>query len=102
MNTFKNPVISVPYAVGIFLLIKTYGNKIMNGIAGKAVNYLKKYTFSIYLLHWFVIMGLNQLYAFDTKSMFYRLGMPFVIIPICIALTAILRKLPIIKHIVPQ
>ena len=102
MRTFKNIAISLPYASGIFLLVKTYGNKLMDGMFGKTVNFLKKYTFSIYLLHWFVIKTLNYLYPFDTKSIVYRLGMPFVIIPICIGLTIILRKVPIVKHLVPK
>lgn len=102
VRTFKNPAISVPYASGIFLFFKNHGNKIMDGFIGKIVNYLKKYTFSIYLLHWFVMKGLNYLYPFNTKSIVYRLGMPFAIIPICIALTMLLRKLPIIRNIVPQ
>lgn len=102
VRTFKNPVISVPYAAGIFLFFKTYGNRIMNGIVGKVVQFVKRYTFSIYLLHWFVIKGLNYLYPFNVKSIGYRLGMPFFIIPMCILLTMVLRKLPVIKHIVPQ
>ena len=85
-----------------YLFFKNHGNKIMDGFIGKIVNYLKKYTFSIYLLHWFVMKGLNYLYPFNTKSIVYRLGMPFAIIPICIALTMLLRKLPIIRNIVPQ
>ena len=102
MRTFKNIAISLPYASGIFLLVKTYGNKLMDGMIEKAVNFLKKYTFSIYLLHWFVLKTLNYLCPFDTRSIVYRLGMPFVVIPICIVLTMILRKVPIVKHLVPQ
>ena len=102
IRTFKNVAISLPYASGIFLFLKTHGNRIMDGITGKIVNFLKQYTFSIYLLHWFVIKGLNCMFTFHTKSMLYRLGMPFVVIPICVVLTMILRKIPIVKHIVPQ
>lgn len=101
VKTFKHIIISAPYASGIFLLGKTYGNKLMNGLVGTIVNYLKKYTFCIYLLHWFVIRGLNFLYPFNTTSILYRLGMPFVIIPVCILTTQILRKIPVIKHFVP-
>lgn len=102
VRTFKNPAISVPYAAGIFLLFKTYGNRIMDGALGKAVQFMKQYTFSIYLLHWFVIRGLNYLFSFNVNSIGYRFGMPFLIIPICVFLTMALRKLPVIRHIVPQ
>lgn len=102
MKTFKNLTISIPYAAGIFLFSKTYGNKLMDGMVGKFINFVKKYTFSIYLLHRFVQSFLNYVYPFNTKSMVYRLGMPLVIIPICIILTMLLRKLPIIKHFVPE
>ena len=102
VKTFKNLIVAVPYASGIFLFFKTYGNKIMDTFVGSIVDYLKKYTFVIYLLHWFVMKLLLTLYPFNTKSLFYSLGMPFLIVPICMVFTFILRKIPMVKHIVPQ
>ncbi len=102
VKTFKHIAISAPYASAIFLLGKTYGNKLMDGVIGSFVNYIKGYTFSIYMLHWFIIRTLNYLYPFNVTSILYRLGMPFVIIPLCILMTNLLRKIPVIRYFVPQ
>lgn len=101
-KTFKNLIVAVPYASGIFLFFKKYGNKIMDTFVGSIVDCLKRYTFAIYLLHWFVMKLLLALYPFNTQSLIYSLGMPFLIVPICMVITMLLRKIPIVKYIVPQ
>lgn len=101
VKTFKNLIVAVPYASGIFCFFRTYGNRIMDSFVGKIVDFLKRYTFAIYLLHWFVMKSLLLLYPFNTRQLIYQLGAPIMIIPICIAITFILRKIPILKHIVP-
>jgi membrane-bound acyltransferase YfiQ involved in biofilm formation len=68
---------------------------------GKIVGKLKDYTFAIYLLHSFVMDTLILIFDFNTKSILYRLGMPFIIIPICMVLTFIIRKIKFLKKIVP-
>lgn len=102
VKTFKHLIVALPYASGIFCFFKSYGNKIMDTAAGKAVNYLKKYTFSIYLLHWFVMKLFLVLYPFDTTKLIYQLGMPLIIVPVCIVITEIMRRIPVVKYIVPQ
>lgn len=101
VKTFKDLIIAVPYACGIFCFFRTYGNRIMDTFVGRIVNFLKQYTFAIYLLHWFVMKTLLVLHPINTRHLIYQLGMPLIIIPICIAITFILRKVPVVKHIVP-
>lgn len=73
----------------------------MDGFVGKAVNVLKKYTFAIYLLHWFVIRSMQHFLVFDDTSLVYRLGGVLVIAPVCILVTKILQKVPLAKYLVP-
>ncbi len=73
----------------------------MDTFVGRIVNFLKQYTFAIYLLHWFVMKTLLVLHPFNTRHLLYQLGMPLIIIPICIVITFILRKVPVVKQIVP-
>ena len=104
VKKFKHLVVAVPYACGVFLLFKTYGNRILDRWKWLAVfvDWFKKYTFAIYLLHWFGIKILNHLHPFDTKSLVYRLGAPFVIVPACIGVTMLLRKIPVIRRLLPD
>ena len=69
----------------------------------KSVQFIKKYTFSIYLMHYYIIEILNRYLhlANYTKSIIYRLGMPLVVIPITIILTALIRKLRVGKKVLP-
>lgn len=100
-RTFKTAAVSVPYASGIFLLAKKYGNRIMDSFVGKIVNFLKDYTFAIYLLQWFVFSSLKQLPFIDDTSLVYRLGAVPVVVAVCIGITWVLRKIPGLRRIVP-
>lgn len=103
-KTFKGDVTvqSVTYAVGIFVFIKYISPFILKSkIVYKIVGFIRKYTFGIYLLHWFVMTEINYLFEPNIYSLKYRLLMPFVIVSICIIIIEILRKIPLIRYIVP-
>ena len=94
------------YSIGIFVLVKSVVNRrnqpgIESGI-DRAIGTLKKYTFSIYLLHWFIKQFLERIILIDNTSILYRLFAPIVIIGISIGITFVLRKIPIMKRIVPE
>ncbi len=99
----------VLYSLGVFLFFRNYGNKIMSRFLNKPVKFLSRYTFGIYLLHMYIVETFPKLinavtgtylYLRDT-SLIYRLTAPFIIIPICILIIFLLRKIPAIRHIVP-
>ena len=69
---------------------------VLNGI-----NFLKDYTFPLYLIHMFILEVITLAFNLNNISIVYRLGMPFVVILISILLVYIMRKIPIIKKIVP-
>jgi surface polysaccharide O-acyltransferase-like enzyme len=92
---------SVMYAVGVFVFFKDIGTKLMekDNKLTKLITMLSRYTFSIYLLQ-FVLLDIFQKYV-NTKSLWYRLGAPYVMIPIIICVTWCIRKIPIIRRLVP-
>ena len=100
VKTYKGycNVPSVLYSISIFVFIKELCKKIK---VGKIVNSISKYTFAIYLIHWYILDIIVRITKVDTGSIFYRLGAPFIIIPICILIAYIIRKIPILKRIVP-
>lgn len=104
IGVFKG-ITNVPcalYSASIFLLVKNICSQIKNVSFLSIINKMKKYTFSIYLIHWYLIEIITDICDFNTKSMIYAFGMPVIVIPLCVLITYILRKIPIIRHIVPE
>ena len=102
-GTFKGyeNVPCVLYSIGVFVLLKDIGTKAMQGKTGKFISFIGGYTYPIYLIQFIFLKTIPLLPFVDSKSLLYRLGAPFVIIPMIIAMTAVLRKIPIVKRIVP-
>ena len=102
-STYKG-YLNVPcvlYSVGVFVFLKEIGQKIQNENLIKILNFLNSYTFAVYLIHWFVIRELVKRFSIEVNSIVYRLGAPFIIFVICIIIAWLLRKIPILKKIVP-
>lgn len=91
----------VLYSIAVFVLLREIGERIQNEKIWKFVNWVGKYTFSIYLMHWFVMEVIKRVFDINIYSMVYRLGAPIVVCGICIFVTWILRKIPVVKKIVP-
>ena len=93
------------YSMAVFMFIKRVGPFIMKKGLAKVINFLGSFTLGIYLTHWYVMEILEKVgikyIGLDTTSLTYRLGAPFVIIAICILIIWIIRKVPIIRNIVP-
>lgn len=100
IETYKGYV-NVPcilYATSIFVFAKELCKKIK---IDKVTKFLSKFTFEFYLMHYIIISVIQITLNPDIKSIYYRLIMPLIIIPIVIFVTWILRKIPLIKKIVP-
>jgi len=105
VQTFKgyNNVQCILYSIAIFLFFKKNSHILMaNSIVKNFVMLINKYSFCIYLLHWFVIKMLLYIFPIDTRSIVYRIGSPWIIIPVCIVISFLLRKIPFVKAIVPS
>ena len=104
VDTYKG-YFNVPcilYSLGIFVFIKNISDTVFNNkILNKIVFFLKDYTLAIYLLHWFILDIIVYLAKPDMKYLINRLGLPFIIIPLCILITYVIRKIPILKRILP-
>lgn len=93
----------VMYSGAFLLFIKQISEKVMKTNISKYVRFIKIYTFPIYLMHYYIIEILNRnLHLTNyTKSIFYRLRMPFIVIPITIIIAALIRKLRLGKKVLP-
>ena len=88
----------IAYSVAIFVFFKQICDKLK---FKKVFSFLSQYTFAFYLMQHFIYTTIQIIFKFNTHSIIYRLGMPFVVVVITIAITWVLRNIPIIKRIVP-
>ena len=89
------------YSVSVFLFVKNNFSKIKNVYILKFIYNFKDYTFPLYLIHLYVLDILTIKFNLCTLSLLYVFGMPLVVIPICLFVIYILRKIPLIRAIVP-
>ena len=104
IKTFKGyeNVPSVLYAIGVFIFLKDVGTWLMKKESiARFVRMLSKYAFEVYLLQFLLLYRVPSIPSIDQTSIVYRLGAPFVMIPIIMVFTWILRKIPIVRNIVP-
>ncbi len=93
------------YAVGVFLFFKQHGNRIMGSFVGKPVRAMASYSFTVYLLHWYLLCLIQKVAVHfgvivDT-ALWYRLGAVVVIVPLCMAIGWIVRKIPVLRAVLP-
>ena len=103
IETYKgyNSIFCILYSAAVFLFVKNISKFIKSKKFFNLVNAVKKYTFAIYLLHWFLMDLFTFIFNLKTNSVLYILGLPIIIIPFCISITYIIRKIPIVKHLLP-
>lgn len=103
VGTYKG-YMNVPgllYSVAMFVLMKDIGTHIMKRTTADYFRWIGNYTLPIYLMQ-FILLDLVAVRTnIDQTSILYRLGGPFIFIPIIILATWCLRKIPVIREIVP-
>ena len=102
--TFKGyeNVPSVVYAVSVFVFLKDVGRWVMERERlAKFIKVVGRYAFEIYLLQFILLDEAKRIPAIDRNSLVYRLGAPFVMIPMIMAFTWCVRKIPVLRRIVP-
>ena len=87
------------------MFFKEHGASIMSSFVGRPVELLRGYTFGIYLVHIFVLAGVravfqNTLSLSPTSLLYLLAGIPTVIL-VSVAIVALLKRIPLLRHIVP-
>lgn len=91
------------YACGVYLFFKNTGQTIVDKLRlGKAVGVISKYSFAVYLLHMYFIVELYKLLTeSQLHSVYNKVLSPIVITLICIIIAAVVKKIPLLKYILP-
>ena len=89
-------------SIGVFVLIKQLGQKIKNEKWINWIEWLSGYTFPIYLVHFYVIeLIVEVVFADYVHLMIYKLTTPFLTIMISVGLAWMIRKIPVVRRILP-
>lgn len=91
----------VLYSIAVFVLIKQIGQKMKHEKVISVMEFIGQYTFAIYLIHWYVMDYVVEIFLIDTHSIVYRLCMPFVVFAISITFTWLIRKIPLLCKALP-
>ena len=91
-------------AVAIFIFIKDLDwEKILGKlrISTKLISNLAGCSFGVYLMHLLVRSRLINLFNINSASYFQRLIFPFILYIVCVIIIVIIKKIPVLKKIVP-
>lgn len=108
VTTFKDytRLPCIMYSGGIFLFFMRNSDKIMKGKVERIFQFLSKYTFALYLMHYYIMDVLSHIFKvylnIPTTSLIYRLGTPVIIVIIVLIITAVIRKIKFLRWIVPN
>ena len=90
------------YSIAVFVFFRYEGNRLSDiSLIRKTVAYLKQYTFSFYLIHWYLLNIFVRLTKINTKSILHRMLTPWLIIGISIIFTEAARKTRFGRKILP-
>lgn len=108
VTTFKDytRLPCIMYSAGIFLFFMRNSDKIIKGKAEKVFKFLSKYTFALYLMHYYIMDTLSNIFkeylSIPATSLIYRLGTPVIIVVIVLLITTVIRKIKFLRWIVPN
>lgn len=103
VQTYKGytNVPSIVFSFAVFVFLREVGTWIMSTGLKRFFDIVAGYSFPVYLMHWYIMDLIKRIFNPDILSLLYRLGAPFVIILVVILITWLLRKIPIVRRIVP-
>lgn len=103
ITTFKgyNNLPCVLYSCGIFVFAKQCVGRIEKSKIVQFIISLNQYTFSVYLMHWFVMDILISVFDINIKTIGFRVGAPVIIFIFCVLIAKLVRKIPIAKYLLP-
>ena len=91
----------VIYSCSVFLFIKENSKHLFKFINSKYINKIGTLTMGPFFLHNLIITTLPYLFKFNKFGYNYRIIGFFYISFICFILTAIIKKIPILKYLTP-
>lgn len=105
-TTFKGytnwPGVLQAVAIFVFFKYKNYDSKLLNSkLFLRTIKKFADVTFGVYLVHYYFVMILYRFSGDRIFSIFWRFAGAIVVFICSSTLILILKKIPLVKHIVP-
>lgn len=95
-------ILVIIFSAGVFVLLKNLWTKISKyQVICRIIAFLSSYTFCFYLIHWYILRFMIVSLHVNDKSIIYRLFAFVVVVPVTILITFLIRKIPVVKRILP-
>lgn len=94
----------VLYSAGVFLFIKQAASRIKSEKVIRFFTYFQSYTFPVYLMHRYVLDVFEEnlsLVHIQKASLLYVFAAAALAIVLCVLITWVLRKIPVLRRVVP-
>ena len=88
------------YSIGIFVFVKYTYFRLKPEIT-KFFSALSKYTFGVYLIHIFIVRGIEKYSGISNTNLTYRLTAPIFVFIISVFICWIIKKIPFFNKIIP-
>lgn len=88
-------------AMAVFLMAKDIPMNNISDATRRVLALLSSFSFGVYLMHLFVIAVFSKVFQISNASLLYRLGGPAIIYVICCVSVFVLKKIPVLRTIVP-
>lgn len=99
INYLNLPI--VIYSCSVFLFIKEKSKYFFQILKAKYINKIGSLTMGPFFLHYMIIWTLPHFFRYNKYGFNYRFFGFFMISFLCFILTALIRKIPIIKNLIP-
>ncbi len=95
-------IICIIPSIAVFLFVKNIKwNTYINDKFSKILSKISNCSFGVYLMHILIKNKVTAFLKLDNTTLFYRLLFPIILYLICVGIIYIIKKIPIIKKIVP-
>lgn len=104
LNLLHKGYLNLPcivYSCSLFLFVKEYSYLLFSIIDKKKINQIAYLTIGPFFLHMPIKETFDKYLKFNIFRLSYRLWGGIIIYIICLIITSILKKIPLIKYIVP-
>lgn len=94
---------AIVYSVAVWIFIKQLCNNYdFTNKFKKIVYFFKPYTFGLYMVHFYLIIVISRCLKMDLTSFSTTIIIPIIVIPISILILYVMKKIPLVRNIVPN
>lgn len=92
---------TVLYSIAVWIFIKEICKYDFTKKFNKIVDFIKPYTFGLYLIHYYLFISITYYLKLNNQSFLYSIASPIIVFALSMIILIILKKIPYVRNIVP-